>query len=129
LWLLRAILVVHAIAVMAQPLMAGFYLSGDVDAMNVHSPIGSTLWMISMVQIVIALLYWRFGGGQVYPVVVTLGLFVAEFLQMVLGQTRSMTMHIVLGSAIVTTVLMFTGWSFTAAARVARPAKQAEPVG
>ena len=126
--LLQAILVVHAIAVVTQPLMAGFYLSGDVDAMNnVHSPIGSSLWLISVIQIPIALLYWRVGGGQIYPAGATVVLFVAEFLQMFLGQARLMKMHLPLGVTIVTGVLVFTVWSFTAAAREPRPAKQTEP--
>ncbi|SDP62251.1 hypothetical protein SAMN04489867_3179 [Pedococcus dokdonensis] len=128
--LLQAILVVHAIAVVTQPLMAGLYLSGDVDAMNnVHSPIGSSLWLISVIQLAIALLYWGFGGGQIYPAGATVVLFVAEFLQMFLGQARLMKMHLPLGVTIVTSVFVFTVWSFTTAAREPRPAKQAEPVG
>ena len=127
--LLRAILVVHVIAVVTQPLMAGFYLSGEVDAMNVHSTIGSTLWMISLLQLAVALVYWRFSGGEIYPAIATLVLLVAELFQMLLGQTRGMTMHVPLGAAIVTGVLVLTAWSFTAAARRPRPVQQPESVG
>lgn len=127
--LLRAILVVHAIAVVTQPLMAGFYLSGEVDAMNVHSPIGSSLWMISLLQLAVALVYWGFSGGKIYPAIASLVLLVAEFLQMLLGQFRGMTMHVPLGAAIVTGVLVFTVWSFTAAAGRLGPAQQRESAG
>ena len=127
--LLRAILIVHAIAVVTQPLMAGLYLSGEVDAMNVHSPVGSSLWMISLLQLAVALVYWRFSGGAIYPAIATLVLLVAEFLQMLLGQIRGMTMHVPLGAAIVTGVLVFTVWSFTAAAGRPGPAKQRESAG
>jgi hypothetical protein len=121
--LLRSMLVLHAAAVVTQPVMAGMYLNGEVDAMNVHSPIGSTLWMITMLQILVALLYWRPGGGRLWPLLATVVLFFAEFTQMTLGHTRTLAVHVPLGVSIVVGVVLFTVWSFRPAARRPRPAK------
>ena len=121
--LLRMVLVLHALLVVLQPIAAGIYLSGEVDAMNLHSPIGSTLWMITMLQFVVAVLYWRPGGGRLWPTIATAVLFLAEFAQMILGQSRILLVHVPLGVSIVAGVLLFTVWSFLPAARRPRPAK------
>ena len=117
LWFLRAALVLHAGLVCAQPILAGYFLSGEADAMNVHGPIGSSLWMVSMIQFVIAVLYWRPGGGRFWPAVVALVLLFAEFVQLTYGYLQNFAVHVPLGTAIVITVVMMTVWSFRSSAR------------
>ncbi len=112
LWLLRIILLLHAGLVIAQPILAGYFLSGEADAMDVHSPIGSTLWMVAMLQFVAAALYWRPGHGRGWPAVVTLVLFFAEFVQLTFGHLQNFAVHVPLGTAIVATVVAMTVWSF-----------------
>ncbi|QNE18897.1 hypothetical protein F1D05_14500 [Kribbella qitaiheensis] len=120
LWAFRLVLLLHMCLVVAQPVMAGYYLSGDADAMNVHSPIGSTLWMLCMLQFVVALLYWRPGGGRLWPAGITLALFFAEFLQMIFGHSQQLAIHVPLGTAIVVGVVALTSWSFRPSARHGR---------
>jgi hypothetical protein len=117
---LRVVLVVHAALVVMQPIMAGYYLSGEADAMDWHSPIGSSLWMWSMIQFVVAMLYWRPGGGRLWPALATVGLFFAELTQMILGFSQTLSVHIPLGTAIVISVLLFAAWSFRSSARRGR---------
>jgi hypothetical protein len=124
--LLRVFLVLHAALVVLQPIAAGIYLSGEVDAMNLHSPIGSTLWMITMLQFVVAALYWRPGGGRLWPAIATAVVFFAEFTQMTLGHSRTLAVHVPLGVAIVVAVVLMTVWSFTPAARRPRQARKQE---
>jgi hypothetical protein len=113
LYLLRAICLLHLLLAVMQPLMAGFFLAGEADAMtNLHSPIGSSLWMVSLLQLPIAILYWRPGGGRLLPAVVTLVLFFAEFVQLILGTAHQVAMHVPLGTLIVTTVVWLTIWTF-----------------
>jgi hypothetical protein len=118
---LRLILLLHAGLVAAQPILASYYLSGEADAMNVHSPIGGSLWMLSMIQFVIALLYWRPGGGRLWPAGVTVLLFFAEFLQLIFGYAQNFAIHVPLGTAIVVGVIALTIWSFRPSARRGRP--------
>jgi hypothetical protein len=117
---LRIVLVLHAALVVMQPVMAGYFLSGEADAMDWHSPIGSSLWMVSMIQFVAAMLYWRPGGGRLWPALATVALFFAELTQMILGYSQTMSVHVPLGTAIVISVLLFAAWSFRSSARRGR---------
>jgi len=120
LWFLRTTLVLHTGLVVAQPVLAGYFLSGEVDAMAVHGPIGSTLWMVSMLQFAAAVLYWRPGGGRLWPALITSVLFFAEFVQLIFGYLQNFAVHVPLGTAIVITVVAMAIWSFCPTARPAR---------
>ncbi|GAB2598977.1 hypothetical protein [Kribbella endophytica] len=112
LWMLRIVLLLHAGLVIAQPVLAGYFLSGEADAMDAHGPIGSTVWMVAMLQFVVAVLYWRPGHGRLWPALVTILLFLAEMTQMVFGYLQNFAVHVPLGTAIVVTVVALTIWSF-----------------
>ena len=120
LWFLRIVLVLHAGLVVAQPVLAGYFLSGEVDAMAWHGPIGSSLWMMSMLQFVAAVLYWRPGGGRLWPALLTFVLFFAEFVQLTFGYLQNFAVHVPLGTAIVITVVAMAIWSFRPSARRGR---------
>jgi hypothetical protein len=117
---LRITLVLHAVLIVAQPILAGYFLSGNVDAMNIHGPIGSSVWLVALIQFVVAAIYWLGGGGRSWPAVLTAVLFVAEFVQLVFGYQRNFAVHVPLGTAIVITVVWMTVWSFRPTARLSR---------
>jgi hypothetical protein len=112
LWMLRIVLLLHAGLVIAQPVLAGYFLSGEADAIDIHGPIGSTLWMIALLQFVVAVLYWRPGRGRLWPALVTILLFLAEMTQMIFGYLQNFAVHVPLGTAIVVGVAAMTVWSF-----------------
>ena len=116
---LRVVLVLHAALVTAQPILAGYFLSGNVDAMNIHGPIGSSLWMIAIIQLVVTTTYW-IGGGRIWPTPLTALLVVAEFAQLTFGYQQNFALHVPLGTAIVITVIWMTVWSFRSTARLSR---------
>jgi hypothetical protein len=120
LWALRITLLLHAVPIAAQPILAGYFLAGNVDAMSIHGPIGSSVWMLALIQFVAAAVYWLGGGGRVWPTVVTALLFVAEFVQLTFGYTQNFAVHVPLGTAIVVTVLWMTVWSFRRTAHLSR---------
>jgi len=120
LWTLRITLLLHAALIIAQPILAGYFLSGDVDAITAHGSIGSTVWMVAMIQIVTALLYWRPGGGRLWPALVTVVLFFAEFVQLTYGYLQNFAVHVPLGTAIVIAVVWMAVWSFRPTARLSR---------
>lgn len=118
-WGLRLVLGVHALMAVTQPIMAGSYLSGNVDAIAVHGAVGSSLIFVGMVQVVVAALAAWPGGGPWWPVPATLALVVAEVVQVSAGYARTLGLHIPLGVAIVgSTVAMFV-WSLTRRAAAA----------
>ena len=120
LWALRITLLLHAGLLVAQPILAGYFLSGEVDAMSVHGAIGSTVWLVAMVQFVAAVCYWLAGGGRGWPTLFTAVLFFAEFVQLTFGYLQNFAVHVPLGTAIVVTVVWMTVWSFRTGARRSR---------
>ena len=120
LWALRIVLLLHAGLVGMQPILAGYFLSGEADAMNIHGPIGSSLSIVSMLQFVVAVLYWRPGGGRPWPALLTVALLIAEVVQLAMGYAQNLAVHIPLGTAIVATVVTLTIWSFRPGARRGR---------
>ncbi|TCC58613.1 hypothetical protein E0H73_25135 [Kribbella pittospori] len=120
LWALRITLLLHAALAIGQPIFAGYFLSGDVDAINTHAAIGGTIWMVAMIQIVVAILYWRPGGGRFWPTWLTALLFFAEFAQAIFGYQQNFSFHVPLGTAIVISIVWMAVWSFRPTARLSR---------
>jgi hypothetical protein len=122
---LRVVAVVHAIAVCLQPVLAGAYLNGSGAAIRWHEPIGLGLAFLSLVQIVIATIYWR-SGGCGGAVLVSLLLLAAEAFQISMGYTRRLAIHIPLGITIVAIVCAFAVWTFRPTAAVRRTRSSSE---
>lgn len=120
LWLLRITLVLHASLITAQPILAGYFLSGEVDAMDLHSPIGSSVFLLTMIQLLAAILYFFPGGGRWWPTLATAGLVVAEVAQLAFGHAQNFAVHVPLGTAIVITAIWMAVWSFRSTARQGR---------
>ncbi|MFK4086767.1 hypothetical protein ACI2LF_21850 [Kribbella sp. NPDC020789] len=119
LWALRIVLLLHTALVCAQPILAGYFLSGDADAMAVHGPIGSSVWLIGALQLIAASIY-GFTGGRIQPLLWSLALVVAELVQLIFGYLQNFAVHVPLGTAIVAVVIWMTIWSFRPAARRGR---------
>jgi hypothetical protein len=134
LWLLRILLTVHVPAVLCQPLLAGLFLSGDVDAIVVHGLVGSSLAAWGMVLIVGAILYVLAGRGPWWVLPVMVALFLVEGLQIGFGYSRDLSLHIPLGVLIVTGSILLAAWVWTpwaARSRTGRalgePERQGDP--
>lgn len=99
--LLQVVVAVHLLAVLAQPVLAGLYLGGDVDAVAVHAAVGSGLAAVSMLMVVVALLHAVVVRGRWWLPVAATVLFVVEGLQIGMGYERTLELHVPLGVAIV----------------------------
>jgi hypothetical protein len=119
LWTLRAVITVHVLAVLAQPVLAGLFLTGDVDAIGVHGLIGSLLALVGMVVIGVALAYVLGGRGRLWVLPVAVALFLADGFQIGAGYTRQLELHIPLGVAIVVASVLLATWAWSPSA--ARP--------
>jgi hypothetical protein len=120
LWTLRGVTAVHTAIVIGQPVLAGLYLSGDVDALSIHASDGDLLLLVSFVQVVVALTYFLAGRGRSWPASSSVALFLAEGLQIGMGYSRQLAIHIPLGVGIVVAQMLFTVWVFGRSARRAR---------
>lgn len=117
LWLLRAVIAIHLLAVLVQPVLAGQFLAGDVDAIVVHGTLGSLLALVGLVTIAVTLLYVLGGRGQLWVLPVALALFVADAIQIGAGYARTLELHVPLGVAIIVTSVLLGVWVFPAAGR------------
>lgn len=118
LWSLRLATTVHLVMVLVQPVLAGLFLTGDVDAIQVHGVVGSVLATVSLVLIGLTLVYvLRRGRLWVLPVVTVL--FLAVGMQIGLGYARTLAVHVPLGVAITTASALLAVWVWSPAA--ARP--------
>ena len=117
LWTMRVLLTGHLAAVLAQPVLAGRYLTGDVDAIEVHGLIGSLLALVAMALIAGALLYVVAGRGRLWILPVAVALFFAEGIQIGMGHAGQLELHVPLGVAIVVTAVLLAAWAWSPAAR------------
>lgn len=120
LWTLRVLLTLHVLAVLAQPLLAGLYLSGDVDAIAVHGTVGSALAALGLVLIAGAAAYVLAGRGRWWVLPGIVVLFFAEGLQVGFGYARQLNLHVPLGVLVVTVSILLAAWVWTPAARRSR---------
>lgn len=118
LWFLRVVTTVHLVLVLAQPVLAGLFLTGDVDAITMHGTIGSALAAVSLVLIGLTLVY-VLRRGRLWVLPVTIALFLAVGLQIGLGFARVLQIHVPLGVAIVTASALLAVWVWSPSA--ARP--------
>lgn len=123
LWLLRLLITVHLIAVLAQPVLAGLFLTGDVDAIAVHARIGSSLAALGLAVIGATLLYVLGGRGRLWLLPVAVALFLADGFQIGFGHDRQLQLHVPLGVAIVVATVLLAVWVWGPNARRPRGAR------
>lgn len=118
LWSLRIAATFHLVLVLAQPVLAGLFLTGNVDAITVHSTVANVLAVVELMLIGIAVAY-VVARGRLWVLPAAVVLLVAVGLQMAVGYSRALQFHIPLGVAIVTAAVLLAIWVWTPAA--ARP--------
>lgn len=116
---LRLVAGVHAVAICLQPVFAGIYLNGSGAAMRMHEPTGLALTFTGLFQLLLATIWWRSGGRLLAPVA-TLLITLGEGVEVAVGYTRQLAIHIPLGIALVGGAVAFAVW--TTRQRVAVPA-------
>ncbi len=120
LWLLRALVTVHLAAVLSQPVWAGLFLTGDVDAMAVHGVVGDALAALGLVTIAAALGYSLGGRGTLWVVPLAVVWFLAVGLQIGAGHSRALALHVPLGVGLVVVAALVAVWAWSPAAGRAR---------
>jgi hypothetical protein len=120
LWSLRMAITAYLVAVLAQPILAGRYLTGDVDAITAHGAVGTSLAALDLLVIAAAVAYVAGGRGPLWVLPAAVLLFLAVGLQIGMGYARQLGLHVPLGVGIVTASVLFTAWVWTPSARRAR---------
>lgn len=110
LWLLRLVLSMHAVAVLCQPVLAGQFLSGDVDSITVHGVIGSWLAVLAILTIGVTLVYVIAGRGSLWILPVVVLLFFAVGIQVGAGYERTLSVHVPLGVGLAVLAVLLAIW-------------------
>lgn len=118
--LFRWFVTAAAVLAFAQAALAGAFLGGHYGALDLHSINADFAAVAALGMAVVGVLIWRPGRGAAWPALVSLGVLMAEALQIHAGYARSLGLHVPLGVAIVAGLLVL-------ALRVWRP-QQGAPV-
>jgi hypothetical protein len=102
---LRAILVLHALAVLTQAVLAGQFLSGIDRPVVIHEAIGWAIVSLSILQVTFAFLVTKMQRNSLWFVIVNFTVFLGESLQVVTGYGRFLGVHIPLGVIIFGTLV------------------------
>lgn len=117
---LRVLAALHAVCIIVQPMLAGMYLDGDVDALDLHEINASVVSLLGLLQLIAAIAYVWKGRGRAWPLWASLGLVLAEQVQAALGYADLVAIHIPLGVSVVAMQILLTVWLFRSTARERR---------
>jgi hypothetical protein len=100
-WLLRVLVLLHTLIVLAQAASAGTFLDGEPSALRLHQLTGtSVITIVSVLQLIVAVLCWRRHQRAAWFALAAFGLFVADMIQIGLGFTDRLVLHVPVGVAI-----------------------------
>ena len=111
-WAFRTLITLHAVAVFAQSILAGAFLDGHYAMLALHRQNAIGLILLGYVQILVAIAYWRAGGGPSWPLWASVALSVAETVQFFLGLGRLIGLHVPLGVTIIVCTILLAQWAW-----------------
>jgi hypothetical protein len=123
---LRVVAVLHSLAFLAQPVFAGGYLMGDVDALALHHANAFVVTVLDVIQLVCAIVFFWKGRGRAWPVWASVAIALAVEVQVGMGFDRTLVVHLPLGVSLAVGQILTTVWLFRAAAATPRP-RRARP--
>ncbi|AKU18850.1 hypothetical protein VV02_11670 [Luteipulveratus mongoliensis] len=130
LWIYRVVSVLHALLMVAQPILIGRFLEGDFGSLSAHAAVGGIAMLSATLLLVAGVLVWRPGRLGLQPLIWSAAMFVLIPAQLAMGYTRTTSVHIPLGVAIVAGSVALVVWACRPGrARMSwRPRTPVEPV-
>jgi hypothetical protein len=111
-WLFRAAVTVEAVLAVAQPIFIGAFLQGQYDALAWHKANATLVGVAAFAMAAAAVLRWRPGRGPGWVPLACVVVAAAVVVQIVLGYSRTLAIHIPLGVLIITTSVLLLVWSW-----------------
>jgi hypothetical protein len=118
---LRVVAVLHSLAFLGQPVFAGGYLMGDVDALALHDANAFVITGLDVIQLICAVVFFWKGRGRAWPIWASLAVALAVEVQVGMGYERLLLVHLPLGVSLTVGQILTTVWLFRAAAATPRP--------
>ncbi|MFD4143376.1 hypothetical protein OHS70_03945 [Streptomyces sp. NBC_00390] len=110
--LLRCIMTTFLLLTLVQPVLAGMFITGDVDLLTLHEINAHTISFLSWLLVINTVLLWRPGRGPLWPLAVAVLVAFLVQLQSGSGFSRNLGLHIPLGVALVAGATALTYWAF-----------------
>lgn len=122
-WVFRAVVSAHVVAIVAQPVFAGVYLTGDFDSLRRHAVGADVASSLGYVQLIVAVVVWA-RLRQAGPFLATTAVVVAETVQYFAGLDGALWLHVPLGVLTVAALVVqfIAVWSRPLVRREARDA-------
>jgi len=109
--LLRISATLHALLAVSQPVSIGQYLSGVYAWLGVHST-GAGLLILAAMALGVVSIGYAIAARRVWVALVGPLFFFADGFQTGMGYSRTLSVHVPLGVAIVAGSLLFAGWTW-----------------
>jgi hypothetical protein len=93
---MRTLVSAHVVAILAQPVFAGVYLSGDFDGLSWHAIGADVVTSIGYLQLIAAIVVWA-RARRAWPFLATLAVVAAETVQYFAGLDGALWLHFPLG--------------------------------
>jgi hypothetical protein len=109
-YLLRTLVTALAVDIFLQSVFAGRFLSGDYPQLLVHRTNAIVVAAIAVVLVVASVLAWRVAGAPAGLVWTSAGLVVLVGVQLRLGFSRNLGVHVPLGVLLIAAAGRLTMW-------------------
>jgi len=107
---LRVVTVLTTLSAFTQAVLAGGVVAGRIEALPLHSTNGLLLVVGTLALLVALVLAWRPGGGPAWTPLAGLLLTAATVVQLGLGFSRSLAVHVPLGTTVIIAQVMLLVW-------------------
>lgn len=116
-WPLRIVATLHVLSLLAQGVLAGLFVTGDVGMLELHEVNGhlASAWLF--LQLVYVVLLWRPGRGPSWPIWATVMLTGIEQGQIGLGYAGDIGYHIPVAMLLIALSAMMAAWTWTGLTR------------
>ncbi|MEV0970765.1 hypothetical protein [Microtetraspora glauca] len=111
-WWLRIAATGHLVGVLGQAVLAGLFVTGNVDMLTQHRDNAGVTHVMLYLQLVAAIVLWRPGRGPSWPAWAGAALVALETAQVVLGQNRILAGHFPLGVTIFGASAVMAVWTW-----------------
>lgn len=108
--LLRVVTVLTTLIAFTQGVLAGGVVAGRLEALSLPSTNGLMLAAGSVALLVVLVLAWRLGGGPAWTLLAALLMIAATVVQLGVGVSRSLPVHVPLGTTIIIAQVMLLVW-------------------
>ena len=99
-WVLRLTVLLFAVLVLLQAVLAALFVTGDVGMLEAHGINAGAVGTVALLQTVAAILVWRPGRGVVWPIWASTASFLLVEAQLGFGYARLLMLHIPMGVAL-----------------------------